>query len=111
MYGRPSGCIDQLTTMERSAIITLHKVGWIGCDIAKVIKCSENSVSLWINRWNNEHSVSDEDRSGRPHILDEYDSHSIIQYSHEHHTAEPKAVITPESGTYLYKIFVCSHGI
>ena len=44
LFGRPSGCIDQLTEVERAAIITLHKVGWAGHDIADVIKCSENTV-------------------------------------------------------------------
>ncbi len=27
LFGRPSGCIDQLTEVERAAIITLHKIG------------------------------------------------------------------------------------
>src|SRR5687768_7912900 len=28
MFGRPEGCIDQLTFVERAAIVTLHQVGW-----------------------------------------------------------------------------------
>jgi hypothetical protein len=34
MFGRPPGCIDQLTEIERSAIVTLHRVGWTQRDIA-----------------------------------------------------------------------------
>ena len=30
MFGRPEGCIDQLTEVERAAIVTLHKMGWTG---------------------------------------------------------------------------------
>jgi Homeodomain-like domain len=53
---------DQLTTIERAAIITLHGVGWTGRDIADAIKCSEQTVSLWLNRWSSTHSLSDADR-------------------------------------------------
>src|SRR5680860_78521 len=70
MFGRPSGCIDQLTFVERAAIVTLHGVGWTGHDIAHVIKCSEDTVSLWVNRWREEHSVADAERSGRPRCTD-----------------------------------------
>ena len=31
-----------------------------------MIKCSENTVSLWVNRWRGEYSVADSERSGRP---------------------------------------------
>src|SRR4051794_31058845 len=44
MFGRVSGCIDQLTTVERAAIVTLDKVGWLHKDIAEALHCSENSV-------------------------------------------------------------------
>jgi IS30 family transposase len=47
MFGRPSGCIDQLTFVERAAIVTLHQVEWTGRDIARELRCSENTVSLW----------------------------------------------------------------
>jgi len=52
MFGRPSGCIDQLTTVERAAIITLHGIGWTGREIAQELHCSENTVSLWLTSWN-----------------------------------------------------------
>ncbi len=63
MFGRPSGCIEQLTTVERAAIVTLHGVGWTGRDIAQELHCSENSVSLWLTRWQETRSLEDSDRS------------------------------------------------
>ena len=92
IYGRPSGCIDQLTLIERAAIVTLHNIGWTGRDIAQEIHCSENTVSLWLNRWQDVHSLEDSDRIGRPPVLDEFQSQSIIEYSQQHHTAEPKDI-------------------
>jgi DNA-directed RNA polymerase specialized sigma24 family protein len=49
LFGRPAGCIDQLTTVERAAIVTLDGLGWLHKDIAHTLKCSENTVSLWIS--------------------------------------------------------------
>ncbi len=66
MYGRPSGCIDQLSLVERAAIITLHNIGWAGQDIAQELHCSENTVSLWWTRWKETRSLEDNERSGRP---------------------------------------------
>jgi len=66
MFGRPDGCIDQLTFVERAAIVTLHQVGWTGRDIARELRCSENTVSLWWNRWQQTRSLEDSERSGRP---------------------------------------------
>ena len=50
MFGRPTGCIDQLTIVERAAILSLHGVGWTGQAIAQELRCSENTVSLWLKR-------------------------------------------------------------
>lgn len=80
MFGRMSGCIDQLTEVERSAIITLHKVGWTGREIADALKCSENTVSMWVNRWDETHSVHDSGRSGRPRCTDEDTDQDIGLY-------------------------------
>src|SRR6185312_11686877 len=35
VFGRPEGCIDQLPFVERAAIVTLDKVGWLHKDIAQ----------------------------------------------------------------------------
>lgn len=92
MFGRPPGCIDQLTIVERAAIITLHGVGWSGRDIAEAIKCSEQTVSLWINRWNSTHSLNDADRSGRPRCTDEETDQEIGLLSDQKPTSTPKDI-------------------
>ena len=81
MFGRPTGCIDQLTTVERAAIVTLHQLGWTGQDIAQTLKCSENTVSLWVARWRDERSVGDAERSGRPRCTSADTDESIILHS------------------------------
>ena len=92
MFGRPSGCIDQLTTVERAAIVTLHGVGWTGRDIAEAIKCSEQTVSLWINRWNSTRSLEDADRSGRPRCTTDQKDEEIALLSDTHSTYTPRDV-------------------
>jgi len=92
MFGRPSGCIDQLTTVERAAIITLHGVGWTGRDIAEAIKCSEQTVSLWINRWNSTHSLNDADRSGRPRCTTDETDQTIGLLSDKQPNLTPKDI-------------------
>jgi transposase len=89
LFDRPHGCNDQLTEVERAAIVTLHKVGWIGRDIAQSIKCSENTVSLWINRWKEQHSLQDKERNGRPRCMDEEVDVAIEEY------ADKKVNVTP----------------
>jgi len=92
LFDRPHGCIDQLSEVERAAIVTLHKVGWTGRDIAQSIKCSENTVSLWVNRWEDEHSIKDSDRSGRPRCTtDDTDQH-IELLSNTTPTLTPKDI-------------------
>jgi transposase len=93
MFGRPDGCIDQLTIVERAAIITLHGIGWTGRDIAKEIHCSENTVSLWLNRWNETHSLTDDERSGRPRCTDDDTDQGIGLYSNAHVNALPRDIV------------------
>jgi len=92
MFGRPAGCIDQLTTVERAAIITLHGVGWTGRDIAEAIKCSEQTVSLWVSRWNSTHSLDDAERSGRPRCTTDDTDQSIGILSDKKPTLTPKDI-------------------
>jgi transposase len=92
MFGRPSGCIDQLTEVERSAIITLDKLGWLHKDISHTLKCSENTVSLWVNRWRDEHSVTDANRSGRPRGTTDDTDQDIMLHSDAHVTDVPKDI-------------------
>jgi transposase len=92
MFGRPSGCIDQLTLVERAAIITLHGIGWTGQDIAQELRCSENTVSLWLTRWQETHSLEDGERSGRPRCTTDDTDQDIMLYSNEHHHTVPSAI-------------------
>lgn len=91
-FGRDDDSHLPLVEKERAAIITLHHAGWLGKDIAGLLKCSEQTVCLWLNRFEDENSVSNLPRSGRPHSLDKEASNSIIKFSSEHHTAEPKDI-------------------
>jgi transposase len=93
LFDRPQGCLDQLTEMQRSAIVTLHKVGWTGRDIAQVIKCGEQTVSLWVNRWHDEHSVSDHERVGRPRCTEDETDFKIEQYADEKVVTTPKEIV------------------
>src|SRR5665648_27516 len=92
MFGRPSGCIDQLTFVERAAIVTLHGVGWTGRDIAEAIKCNEQTVSLWINRWSCTHSLNDADRSGRPRCTTDETDQTIGLLSDKQPSLTPKDI-------------------
>jgi transposase len=93
LFGRPSGCIDQLTEMERAAIVTLQKVGWTGRDIAQVIQCSENTVSLWVNRWRDQHSVVDAERSGRPRCTTDDSDQDIGLYAAANWNTVPRDIV------------------
>jgi transposase len=90
--GRDEDSRLPLEEKERAAIVALHQVGWTGKDIAELLKCNEHTVSLWLNRFEDENSLSNHPRSGRPHSLDKEASNSITQFSGEHHTAEPKDI-------------------
>lgn len=92
IFDRPEGCIAQLTEMERAAIITLDKVGWLHKDIAQIIPCSEKTVSLWVNRWREEHSVSDHERSGRPRCTDEQSDDTIECLADEKKFTTPRSI-------------------
>jgi len=93
MFGRPSGCIDQLTIVERAAVLTLHNIGWTRQDIAHELHCSENTVSLWMNRWTETHSLEDGERSGRPRCTTDDTDQDIMLHSDAHVTENPKDIL------------------
>lgn len=96
-FGRPSGCIDQLTLVERAAIVTLHNVGWTGRDIAQELRCSENTVSLWWKRWQETRSLEDAERSGRPRSTTDATDEEISLHTWEHED-QPARVVLRELG-------------
>jgi transposase len=91
-FGRPQGCIDQLTLVERAAIVTLHGVGWTGRDIAQELHCSENTVALWLTRWNETHALEDAERSGRPRCTTDDTDQKIGLLSDKQPTLAPKDI-------------------
>ena len=93
MFGRPSGCIDQLSEIERSAIVTLHRGGWTQRDIAHSLHCSENTVALWVNRWEEDRSVTDRERSGRPRCTSDDTDQDIMLHSDAHPSDNPKDIV------------------
>ncbi len=92
MYGRPAGCIDQLTLVERAAIVTLHGVGWTGRDIAQELRCDEHAVTRWVHRWQETRSLEDSERSGRPRCTTDDTDQDIGLYSNSHHKALPRDI-------------------
>jgi transposase len=92
LFGRPTGCIDQLTEVERSAVVALDKLGWLHKDIAQTIKCSEQTVSLWVARWHEQHSVADAERSGRPRCTPDEVDQDMMLHSDAHVNDVPKDI-------------------
>jgi transposase len=89
LFARSDGCIDQLTPEQRSSIITLHKVGWLHKDIAARVPCSEKTVMLWVRRWEEERSLTDKERSGRPRCTSDETDRAMEAF------AEEKKFVTP----------------
>ena len=92
MFGRPSGCIDQLTLVERAAIVTLHGVGWTGRDIAQELHCDEHAVTRWLHRWQESRSLEDSERSGRPRCTADDIDQDIGLLSNQEPTSTPKDI-------------------
>ena len=90
MFGRPTGCIDQLTLVERAAIVTLHGVGWTGRDIAQELHCDENTVTRWVHRWQETRSLEDAERSGRPRCTTDDTDQDIMLHSDAHVNDVPR---------------------
>lgn len=93
LFGRPSGCIDQLTFVERAAIVTLHGVGWTGRDIAQELHCDEHAVTRWVHRWQETRSLEDGERSGRPRSTSDDTDQDIMLHSDARVTDTPKDIV------------------
>jgi hypothetical protein len=62
-------------------------------DIAHSIPCSENTVSLWVQRWRDKHSLADAERSGRPRCTDDDTDQEIGLVADQTPTNTPKEII------------------
>jgi transposase len=92
LFGRPHGCIDQLTFVERAAIVTLHGVGWTGRDIAQKLHCDEHAVTRWVRRWQETHALEDGERSGRPRCTTDEVDQEIGLLSDQNPPSTPKDI-------------------
>jgi len=92
LFGRRSGCIDQLTTVERAAIITLHGLGWTGRDIAQELHCDEHAVTRWVYRWQETRALEDGERSGRPRCTTDETDAAIEEFADEKKRTVPKDI-------------------
>jgi transposase len=92
MFGRPSSCIDQLTTVERAAIVTLHNTGWTGRAIAQELRCDEHAVTRWVHRWEETRSLDDGERSGRPRCTTDDVDQDIMLHADAHVNDNPKDI-------------------
>jgi transposase len=93
LFGRPAGCVDQLTLVERAAIVTMRSLGWAADKIADTVRCSANTVTLWWQRWRDTRSLDDSERSGRPRSTTEEQDDDIVDYSDKHVTAVPRTIV------------------
>jgi transposase len=90
LFGRPAGCADQLSTVERAAIVTLHGIGWTGRDIAAELRCDEHAVTRWVRRWQETRSLDDGERSGRPRCTTDDTDAAIEAFADEKKRTVPK---------------------
>jgi hypothetical protein len=65
--------------------------------IAARIPCSLNTVGQWVRRWQEEHSLQDAERSGRPRCTDDNADQRIVDLAEEKKFVTPKQ-ITAELG-------------
>ena len=92
MFNRPDGCLDQLTLVERAAIVTLHHEGYNGSEIAHELRCSEKTVALWIHRWQEQHSLEDKERTGRPRCTTDEEDAKMQELAEEKKFTTPKEI-------------------
>ena len=71
----------------------LHKIGKLNREIAAMIPCSEQILSLWVSRWRDDHLVSDAERSGRPRCTSEETDVAIECYAVDNVNANPRDIV------------------
>jgi transposase len=93
LFDRQQGCLDQLTLVQRAAIVTLDKVGHSRSEIAQEIPCSLNTVVHWLRRWEEERSLEDAERSGRPRCTSQRTDERIEAFADEKVSVVPKDIV------------------
>lgn len=92
LFDRPPGCIDQLTLVQRAAIVTLWLEGQERQEIARKIPCHLNTVGHWIRAWQQRRDCSDAERNGRPRCTTEETDQDIGLLSDQKPTSTPKDI-------------------
>lgn len=92
LFDRPQGCLDQLTIVQRAAIITLAKIGHTRSEIAQEIPCNLNTVGHWVRSWEERRSLEEGERSGRPRCTDAETDEKIDALGEEKKFTVPKLI-------------------
>jgi len=78
--------------VERASIITLHKIGWLQKNIAQRLHCAVKTVSKWIRSWQEQRTLEDKERSGRPRCTGESTDVAIEDYAAEKRFTTPHQI-------------------
>lgn len=89
---RPAGCLDPLTPEQRAAAVTLAAEGHGRNEIARLLPCSPKAVTRWTHRWQEERSLQDAERSGRPRCTDEETDQKMADWAEERKVITPKEI-------------------
>lgn len=93
IFDRPLGCIDQLTLVQRAAIVTLDAIGHSRSEIAREIPCNLNTVGHWLRSWEQHRSLDDAERSGRPRCTTGDTDQRIEEFAEEKVVTTPKDIV------------------
>jgi transposase len=61
--------------------------------MSEKLHCSENTVSLWTNRWRDERSLEDAERSGRPRLTTDDTDQDMMLHADSHVNALPRDIV------------------
>ena len=78
--------------MERAAIVTMDKLGFSQEDIARWIGHDRRTVDLWISHFEQNGSVEDLPKSGRPRESTAEDDEQIVALAEREKFITPKRI-------------------
>jgi len=70
---------DELSTEQRSAILTLHAAGKLSTEIADVMRCLRQTVTRTVRRFNEHNNTVSRPRSGHLEVLLDRGKNHILQ--------------------------------
>ena len=77
---------------QRAAIVTLATLGHERNEIACGLPCNPKTVTQWTHRWEEERSLDDAPRSGRPRCTDAATDYRIVAVAEEEKFVTPKQI-------------------